>query len=256
MAEAVRETSVTQPGTDYDWDAPTKLTAPGINGSVVPLPYGLDPDRVPLAGSYTTGPQQQSRLTSAWYQLPKPDDGHPLVVVTAAGTIAGNSVLHGHTSGQTVVLEYGKPGPGGDAQTNIVPAGRLVPYDLYGEQPKVWRNLRFARSQMPADAVAVRVVAEDLSLTPDDWIAVTPPRVPELRSVQEYLGSSQPVLLDWAVGLAFPCQHPMLHVNGVTEIPRFRITPDYNAKKQDTDTWEDGVNGGLLGITDLLCGPM
>ena len=70
LAESVRETSVPQPGTDYDWDAPTKLTAPGINGSTVPLPYGLDPARVPLAGSYTTGPQQQSRLTSAWYQLP------------------------------------------------------------------------------------------------------------------------------------------------------------------------------------------
>ncbi|OBG35711.1 arabinosyltransferase [Mycobacterium sp. E3198] len=248
LAEAVRETAVPQPGTDYDWYGPTKLSAPGINGSLVPLPYGLDPDHVPVAGSYTTGPQQQSKLTSAWYQLPKPDDGHPLVVVTAAGTITGNSVLHGHTAGQTVVLEYGRPGPGGD----VLPAGRLVPYDLYGEQPKVWRNLRFARSQMPADAVAVRVVAEDLSLTPEDWIAVTPPRVPELRSLQEYVGSSQPVLLDWAVGLAFPCQQPMLHVNGVTEIPKFRITPDYNAKKQDTDTWEDGVNGGLLGITDLL----
>jgi arabinosyltransferase B len=248
LAESVKETAVAQPGTDYDWDAPTKLETPGINGSRVPLPYGLDPNQVPLAGSYTTGPQQQSRLASAWYQLPKPDAGHPLVVVTAAGEITGNSVLHGHTSGQTVVLEYAKPAPDGD----LVPAGRLVPYDLYGEQPKVWRNLRFARSQMPADAVGVRVVAEDLSLTPEAWIAVTPPRVPELRSVQEYLGSSQPVLMDWAVGLAFPCQQPMLHVNGVAEIPKFRITPDYNAKKQDTDTWEDGVNGGLLGITDLL----
>jgi arabinosyltransferase B len=248
LAESVKETSVPQPGTDYDWDAPTKLTAPGINGSTVPLPYGLDPDRVPLAGSYTSGAQQVSRLTSAWYQLPKPDAGHPLVVVTAAGRIAGNSVLHGHTDGQTVMLEYGNPGPGPD----ILPAGRLVPYDLYGEQPKVWRNLRFARSQIPADATAVRLVAEDLSLTPEDWIAVTPPRVPELRSLQEYVGSTQPVLLDWAVGLAFPCQQPMLHVNGVTEIPKFRITPDYNAKKQDTDTWQDGVNGGLLGITDLL----
>ncbi|WP_156689126.1 arabinosyltransferase domain-containing protein [Mycobacterium sp. Marseille-P9652] len=248
LAESVEETLVPQPGTDYDWYGPTKLTTPGINGSLAPLPYGLNPDRVPMAGSYTTGPQQQSRLTSAWYQLPKPDDGHPLLVVTAAGRITGNSVLHGHTDGQTVVLEYGRPGPGGD----IVPAGRVVPYDLYGEQPKVWRNLRYPRSQIPADAAAVRVVAEDLSLTPEDWIAVTPPRVPELRSVQEYVGSSQPVLLDWAVGLAFPCQHPMLHVNGVTEVPKFRITPDYNAKKQDTDTWEDGVNGGLLGITDLL----
>ncbi|ORB84728.1 arabinosyltransferase [Mycobacterium kansasii] len=236
-----------QPGTDYDWDAPTKLKTAGINGSTVPLPYQLDPARVPLAGTYTTGPQQQSRLASAWYLLPKPDDGHPLVVVTAAGKIAGHSVLHGYTSGQAVVLEYARPGPG-----ELVPAGRLVPDDLYGEQPKAWRNLRFARDKMPTDAVAVRVVAEDLSLTPEDWIAITPPRVPELRSLQEYVGSTQPVLLDWAVGLAFPCQQPMLHVNGVTEIPKFRITPDYNAKKLDTDTWEDGVNGGLLGITDLL----
>ena len=237
-----------QPGTDYDWDAPVKLKAAGVNGSTVPLPYGLDPQRVPVLGSYTTEAQQQSKLASAWYQLPPADDGHPLVVVTAAGKIAGNSVLHHHTDGQTVVLEYGKPGPNGD----VVPAGRLVPDDLYGEQPKAWRNLRYPRSEIPADAVAVRVIAEDLSLTPEDWVAITPPRVPELRTVQEYVGSTQPVLLDWAVGLAFPCQQPMLHSNGVTDIPKFRITPDYTAKKMDTDTWEDGVNGGLLGITDLL----
>ncbi|UMB69888.1 arabinosyltransferase domain-containing protein [Mycobacterium paraterrae] len=237
-----------QPGTDYDWDAPVKTPAAGINGSTVPLPYGLDPQRVPVLGSYTTDAQQQSKLASAWYQLPPADSAHPLVVVTAAGKIAGNSVLHHHTDGQTVVLEYGKPGPNGD----VVPAGRLVPDDLYGEQPKAWRNLRYPRSWIPSDAVAVRVIAEDLSLTPEDWIAVTPPRVPELRSVQEYVGSTQPVLLDWAVGLAFPCQQPMLHANGVTDIPKFRITPDYTAKKMDTDTWEDGVNGGLLGITDLL----
>lgn len=236
-----------QPGTDHDWDAPTKLKTPGINGSTVPLPYQLNPAQVPLAGTYTTGAQQQSKLASAWYSLPRPDDGHPLVVITAAGKITGNSVLHHYTTGQTVVLEYARPGAG-----PLVPAGRLVPDDLYGEQPKAWRNLRFARDKMPADAIAVRVVAEDLSLTPEDWIAITPPRVPELRSLQEYVGSTQPVLLDWAVGLAFPCQQPMLHTNGVTEIPRFRITPDYNAKKLDTDTWEDGTNGGLLGITDLL----
>ena len=58
--------------------------------------------------------------------------------------------------------------------------------------------------------------------------------------------------MDWAVGLAFPCQQPMLHADGVTEVPRYRITPDYTAKKQDTDTWQDGRNGGLLGISDLL----
>jgi arabinosyltransferase B len=245
VAETIRM-SLPMPGTDYDWDQPTKLKSPGVNGSTVPLPYGLDPARVPLAGTYVEGPQQQSRLTSAWYQLPKPDDAHPLVVITAAGTITGDSVFNGRTEGQKVELEYARPGPNGAP----VPAGRMVPYDL-GPIPS-WRNLRFPRSSIPADAVAVRVVAEDLSLTPGDWIAVTPPRVPELRSVQEYVGSDQPVLMDWAVGLAFPCQQPMLHANGVTQIPKYRITPDYNAKRKDTDTWEDGLNGGLLGITDLL----
>jgi arabinosyltransferase B len=245
VAEAIR-TTLPQPGTDYDWDAPTKLDTPGVNGSTVPLPYGLDPARIPVAGSYAQGAQQQSTLASAWYQLPARDDAHPLVVVTAAGAIAGNSVVNGHTGGQTVELEYARPGPDGAP----VPAGRLVPDDI-GPAPS-WRNLRFDRSDIPADAVAVRVVAEDRSLTPGDWIAVTPPRVPELRSLQEYVGSAKPVLMDWAVGLAFPCQHPMLHANGVTEIPVFRITPDYTAKKQDTDTWEDGLNGGLLGITDVL----
>jgi len=245
VAESIRLPNPA-PGTDSDWDAAVKLTRPGINGSTVPLPYGLDPARVPLAGSYTEGPQQLAILNSAWYQLPPPDDGHPLVVVTAAGTIAGDSVANAHAEGQAVELEYARQGPDGVP----VPAGRVKPYDL-GPIPS-WRNLRFPRVAIPADATAVRIIAEDKSLSLGDWVAVTPPRVPELRSVQEYVGSQHPVLMDWAVGLAFPCQQPMLHANGVTEIPKFRITPDYTAKRQDTDTWEDGINGGLLGISDLL----
>lgn len=246
VAEAIRLT-LPMPGTDYDWDAPVKLKTPGINGSTVPLPYGLDPAKVPLAGSFVEGPaQQEARLASAWYQLPPPDAGHPLVVVTAAGTITGNSIFNGLTQGQPVELEYGRPGPDGAP----VPAGRVVPYDI-GPLPS-WRNLRYDRSQIPADATFVRVVAEDKSLSQGDWVAITPPRVPQVKTIQEYLGSAQPVLMDWAVGLAFPCQQPMLHANGVTDVPKYRITPDYNAKMKDTDTWQDGINGGLLGISDLL----
>ena len=245
IAEAIRLNNP-QPGTDYDWNRPVKLSRPGVNGSTVPLPYGLDPARVPVAGSYSTAAQQESKLASAWYALPAPDDAHPLVVITAAGTIAGTSVAEGLSSGQTVDLEYATRGADGAP----VPAGRVQPYDI-GPTPS-WRNLRYPREQIPADAVAVRVIAEDLSLGQGDWVAVTPPRVPEVRSVQEYVGSSQPVLMDWAVGLAFPCQQPMLHANGVTDIPKFRISPDYYAKLQSTDTWQDGKNGGLLGITDLL----
>src|SRR5690606_20862541 len=163
-------------------------------------------------------------------------------VVTAAGTITGDSVFNARTEGETVELEYAVAGPDGTP----VPAGRLVPYDL-GPIPS-WRNLRFPRSDIPDDAVAVRIVAEDVSLTPVAGVVGASPRVPELRSVQEYVASELPVLIAWAVGLAFPCQQPMLHANGVTVIPKFRITPDYNAKRKDTDTWQDGLNGGLLGI--------
>lgn len=245
VAETIRVNN-SQPGVDHDWEGPFTLANRGVNGSTVPLPYKLDPARVPVAGSYTDKNQQQSTLTSAWYALPPNDADHPLVVVTAAGTIAGNSILNGHTDGQTVELEYGKPGPDGSP----VAAGRVEPYDI-GPAPS-WRNLRYARSQMPGDATAVRIVAQDKSLSLGDWVAVTPPRVPEMKTVQQYVGSTAPVLMDWAVGLAFPCQQPMLHTNGVTDVPKFRITPDYTAKKQDTDTWEDGRNGGLLGISDLL----
>ena len=245
VAEAIRVNNP-MPGVDHDWEGPFTRTDPGVNGSTVPLPYQLDPARVPVAGSYSGAAQQQSLLTSAWYELPAPDAAHPLVVITAAGTIAGTSILNGVTDGQTVVLEYGRPGPAGDP----VAAGQVAPYDI-GPAPS-WRNLRYPRAQIPADATAVRIVAEDKSLSLGDWVAVTPPRLPELRTVQEYVGSVQPVLMDWAVGLAFPCQQPMLHANGVTEVPKFRITPDYTAKKQDTDTWQDGRNGGLLGISDVL----
>ena len=176
---------------------------PGVNGSTVPLPYGLNPAQHPWRAASSDGPQQQSRLTSAWYELPPADDGHPLVVVTAAGTISGYSVFNGYTEGQTVELEYGASRARRRAGAGRT-AGALRPgTDPVMAQPAV-RPVR-----IPADAVAVRVVAEDLSLTPGDWVAVTPPRVPELRSVQEYVGSSQPVLMDWAVGLAFPCQQPM-----------------------------------------------
>lgn len=57
VAESIR-LNTPKPGTDYDWDQPVKLKTPGINGSTVPLPYDLDPARVPVASSYRDGSQQ------------------------------------------------------------------------------------------------------------------------------------------------------------------------------------------------------
>ncbi len=124
VAEAIRMTTADSRAPTTTGMRPIEARQPGrqrVDGAAALRPR-------PRAGSawrarYVDGPQQQSTLTSAWYQLPRPTTRHPLVVVTAAGTIAGNSVLNGHTDGQTVELEYARPGPDGAP----VPAGRLVP---------------------------------------------------------------------------------------------------------------------------------
>ncbi len=43
----------------------------GVNGSFAKLPFGLDPDRTPVLGSYSQNDQAPASLTSAWYRLPR-----------------------------------------------------------------------------------------------------------------------------------------------------------------------------------------
>ncbi|WP_276771406.1 arabinosyltransferase C-terminal domain-containing protein, partial [Lawsonella clevelandensis] len=100
-------------------------------------------------------------------------------------------------------------------------------------------------------ATAVRLVVHDTSLATDKWIAVTPPRVPQLHTLNQVVGTTDAVLIDWSVGLAFPCQRPFNHRNGIAEQPKWRILP--NAPNvESANAWEDRFGGGPLGWTDLL----
>lgn len=115
-----------------------------------------------------------------------------------------------------------------------------------------WRNLRVRRPHdLPADATAVRLVVHDTSLATDKWIAVTPPRVPQLHTLNQVVGTTDPVLIDWSVGLAFPCQRPFNHRNGIAEQPKWRILPN-GPNVESANAWEDRFGGGPLGWTDLL----
>ena len=58
----------------------------GVNGSRVFLPFGLDPARTPVMGSYDEN-TVAAKATSAWYQLPPRTPDRPLVTVAAAGAI-------------------------------------------------------------------------------------------------------------------------------------------------------------------------
>ena len=211
----------------------------GINGSRARLPFGLDPARVPVMGSWSSTIQQPAFLRSAWYQLPagwnEEDPSDALLVVAAAGRFDTGEVL----------VQW--------AGTDGEPAGDISLGDV-GASP-AWRNLRVPLSSIPAEATRIRLVASDDDLNPEHWIAITPPRIPELRTLQDVVGSSDPVLLDWLVGLAFPCQRPFGHRNGVIEVPKWRILPDRFGAEANSPVM-DYLGGGPLGITELLLRPV
>jgi arabinosyltransferase B len=220
----------------------------GVNGSTAKLPYNLDPKTTPVLGSYQPGVQEPASLTSSWYQLPARSDDAPLIVISAAGRIWSIDATGAATYGQSLELQYGHKNPDGSVTT----LGQYLPKDI-GPAPS-WRNLRVPLADLPADADVVRIVANDPILIGDQWLAFTPPRVPKLQSLNSLIGSERPILLDWAVGLQFPCQRPFLHRYGVAEVPEYRILPDRPLAVSSTDTWQSEENGGPLGFSDMLAG--
>jgi len=95
----------------HDYDGRTDQTQDARHQrSTVPLPYGLDPQRVPIAGSYTTGAQQQSKAGSAWYQYPDRTTGIAGVVAAAGKDRRQQRAAPPHRR-PDVVLEYGEGRP-------------------------------------------------------------------------------------------------------------------------------------------------
>ncbi|MEU5762614.1 arabinosyltransferase domain-containing protein [Nocardia sp. NPDC047648] len=222
----------------------------GINGSTVALPFGLDAAKTPVLGSYQDGEQQQAKLTTQWYRLDltdsmRHDPAYQVLAITAAGRIRSVDADGVLTYGQELHLEYGVRGADGEVRT----LGSIDPLDI-GPAPS-WRNLRVPLDRLPGEVNAVRLVAVDNDITPKQWLAVTPPRLPKLATLNSVVGSQDPVLLDWHVGLAFPCQRPFDHKDGVGEIPRWRILPD-RVGSDASNAWQDDIGGGPLGWTGLL----
>ncbi len=199
------------------------------------LPFGLDPASTPVLGTFGFG--GSASLTTGWYSLPVARG--ELLAIAAAGRIESTDSDGIVTSGQKLEVEYGS---GGRA------LGRIAPIDI-GPSPS-WRNLRVPMSEIPDDADSVRIVAADNSLDRDQWLAVTPPRMPLTRTLNEVVGTVDPVLLDWEVGFNFPCQRPFDHRLGIAEIPEYRILPD-SPGAVITTLWQDHFGGGPLGWIDM-----
>ncbi|MBM7368218.1 arabinosyltransferase B [Gordonia hydrophobica] len=224
-------------------------TAAAESTSGVRLPFGLDPATVPVLGSYRA--KGTSSVTTGWYDLgfeagSAPAD-KPLLSVAAAGSIEAVTGLGGVRDGRTVTAEFGRR----RADGSVAPLGRaLMPLDAM--ENNYWRTLRFPLADAPPRADVVRLQVLDDAAASAEWLAFTPPRVPTLRTLNDVVGRTDPVFIDWMPGLVFPCQRPMAVSYGLLEVPKWRIMPDAEATRRNSQTWSDGVNGGPLGITDGL----
>ncbi|KAA0097746.1 arabinosyltransferase [Mycolicibacterium sp. P1-18] len=219
----------------------------GVNGSRVFLPFGLDPARTPVMGSYGEN-TAAAKATSAWYELPPRTPDRPLVTVSAAGAIWSVDDEGEFNYGQSLKLQWGVRNPDGSfrALAAVEPIDPLVPQ-------RAWRNLRFPLAMAPPEANVARIVADDPNLSTDQWFAFTPPRVPTLESAQKFLGSTTPVLMDIATAANFPCQRPASQHLGIAELPDYRILPNAKQVVVSSNQWQSADDGGpFLYIQALL----
>jgi len=218
-----------------------------VNGSTAALPYGLKPATTPVLGSF--GFNGEARLTTDWYRLPARNSS-PLLVVTAAGAISTTDAFGATVFGQSLRFQFGKRGPAGQFEPMGPGAIPIDPGPVIPNRP--WRNLRLPMSAAPPGADVVRLIALDNNLGAAQFIMLTPPRAPQVVSLQHLVGSTAPTLIDFMVAAHFPCQRPMGVRYGVAEIPQWRILPDYAMALSQSRTWMNTAGGGLLAISDAM----
>ncbi len=124
------------------------------------LPFGLDPARTPVMGSYDGEHRLAAKATSAWYQLPPRSADRPLVTVAAAGAIWY------YDEERRVPLR-----PVAEAAVGRTPSRRQLPGAGRGatrstsSPSNAWRNLRFPLAWAPPEANVARIVADDPNLS-------------------------------------------------------------------------------------------
>ncbi|MFT4043665.1 MAG: arabinosyltransferase domain-containing protein [Gordonia sp. (in: high G+C Gram-positive bacteria)] len=216
-----------------------------VNGSTVALPYGLDPHTTPVLGSY--GFPGEAKLTTGWYELPADRAATPLLVFSTAGAVSTIDTFGVRNFGQKLVVQFGRPGPGGTFEQIGGDIAPIDPGPVITNRP--WRNMRVPMTAAPATATVMRLSLLDNNLGEYQFIGITPPRAPRLVTLQQVLGSQTPTLIDFTVAAHFPCQQPMRVSDGIAQIPRWRILPDYPRTNAQSKTWQAWVDGGLLGIS-------
>ncbi|GDY29661.1 arabinosyltransferase domain-containing protein [Gandjariella thermophila] len=192
-------------------------------------PYRLGDDNAPVWGTYAPGAPLTGELRTPWYTLPdSARTGQAPIVIALAGMEAGPNA---------VFLEFGKNTPKG---FQVIDRHQIIKGPA-----NVWREASVTLSGPDAQADQVRIVAEANALGVENWMAVSAPRVPTFVRMTDVI-FGRPVFLEWPVGLAHPCARPFNTLNGVAEMPAYRITGDADFRRQGQG-WSAPDAGGPFG---------
>jgi arabinosyltransferase C len=203
---------------------------------VEPPPTGLGGDQIPVWSSYETVGTGTGDIRTAWYELPEAARrGDAPVVVSVAGVLG---------SATPITAQLGRRTPGGVEFVAEDP----VEGEATDAAPG-WRDYRFNLSGFEADSV--RLLAGDADVTPEGWLAFSAPRVPKLEQMTDVVGRTTPMFMDWPVGFVHPCLRPYSVVNGIVEMPEYRLMPD-EALLVGSENWSNGEDGGPLGWLELV----
>ena len=221
----------------------------GVNGSHAALPFGLDPARTPVMGSYGEN-SLAATATSAWYQLPVIGKSAPRSGRWWWSPPPARSGRTRRTARSTTVSRCRWSGVSPARTAPLKPLGAVEPIDIGPH--RAWRNLRVPLTWAPREANVARIVADDPNLSSDQWFAFTPPRVPVLQNLQQLIGSQDPVLMDIATAANFPCQRPFSEHLGIAELPQYRIMPDRKQTASSSNLWEASKSGGPFLFTQAM----
>lgn len=218
----------TGPGSRRDTDG---------EGNVDPTVQLSVPGAAPVLGSWRPEePDATGELRTSWFALPAPERRAvaPLVVAAAGPLGDGNELALEFAAGERLLRRVDLARvPAVTATAD--PSGSAA-------EGRGWRDLRVDLTALPAEVDRVRLVAEDRNLSPEGWLAITPPRVPRLTPLTTLVGDA-PGFLDWPVAFPHPCLRPFDITNGVAEPPAYRILADPQ-QRANGDTWSAPPAGG------------
>nr|WP_243659141.1 arabinosyltransferase domain-containing protein [Tamaricihabitans halophyticus] len=169
-------------------------------------PHGSKTENAPMWSSFRNEQSPIGQLRTNWYALPAEADDQEVAI-----SVAGEE-----DKAVEIRAEFGKHTPNG------IEVVRETTVEMKESESSTWADTRFAARESAEDEV-MRLVVEDNDVTEDGWIALTSPRLPELTTLTELVGD-EPTYMDWPAGFVYPCVQLPTTQDGISEIPKYRIT--------------------------------